>query len=199
MRQLVSVVTDQTVSYFLQDEDPEAPVLQVAQVLNMGLDVPEVLDLGANLVQSLKLNGRGARARAQIAAPAPRAMKPATQPELEPVKPEPPARNRGGRPKGPAKRPMRRWGFTREAVLADLRAHPGTTYVEAALRISGSSEKAAVGAYSASLQLVERHLLGTGARVTRTQTTGPGSDGRMTRFSLLTLEEPTPQEPQEEQ
>lgn len=79
MRQLVSVVTEETVSYFLTDvEGTEAK--QVAQVLNPGFMVGDVIETGVVLTQVLRLNGK---------APKIKALGPAPAPELPPAPPAP--------------------------------------------------------------------------------------------------------------
>ncbi len=200
MRQLVSVVTEQTVSYFLA-EDGSDQVHQVAQVMNTGLEVGDVIDLGANLLDALKLNGH----RKVVGAPATSAIQRAlrepepAQPELIPApakpksKPRKPTGQPPGRPRGPSPRPIQRWGFTRERVLEDLEAHPGTTYWEAVERITGGMEERARQAYSSSLQLAERTLLGTGMHVRREQFTAE-MDGTNRVFARLFLE-PEPPRP----
>lgn len=187
MRQLVSVVTEQTVHYFLAEEGSDE-VQQVASVLNTGLQVPDVIDLGSNLLEALHLNGHS-KGRKAVAAPAP-------TPALPPARPAPvkAAARKPGRPPGPQKRPMRRWGFGQDTVLADLRAHPGTTYREACLRIAGSEEAGALTAYSASLSLVARRLLGSGADIRREPFQAPGPDGGLRQYTRLYLVEPAPQE-----
>lgn len=194
MRQLVSVVTPESVSYFLAEEGTDTPVQQVAQVLNTGLAVADVIDLGSNLLGALRLNGHKSR---------PRAVAPPTQPALEPAPPEPAPVKRTGRPKGiPGKRPMQRWGFTGERVLADLRAHPGTTYVDAVDRLTGGQgdQVKARQAYSASLQLAERKMTQarTGAHVRREQFLGTDNTGHTRNMSRLYLEEPAPTPPEPE-
>lgn len=54
MRQLVSVVTDQSIAYLVHDGDE---AVQIAQVVNVGLDVNAVIRLGVNLSDALALNG----------------------------------------------------------------------------------------------------------------------------------------------
>lgn len=183
MRQLVSVVTETSVAYYLTEGDSDE-VQQVAQVLNTGLAVPDVVELGANLLDALRLNGHR---KAGVAATAPTPALPPAPPRQTPA----PAR-KVGRPRGPAKRPMRRWGFTKANVLADLRAHPGSTYAEAAERISGSPDAAAKGSYGATLSALERELIHRGATVQRQSFTAKGADGTMKSFVRLTLLEPEP-------
>lgn len=76
MRHLVSVVTDQHVSYFVSDGDE---VEQMAQVANRGLDVRGVIRLGDVLVEALGLNGHKVAARRQpaLVADAPPRLPPA--------------------------------------------------------------------------------------------------------------------------
>ena len=64
MRQLVSVVTDESIAYLVHDGDH---TVQIAQVMNVGLGVADVITLGVNLgdvlrLPTMKLNGNGEHA-----------------------------------------------------------------------------------------------------------------------------------------
>jgi hypothetical protein len=80
MRQLVSVVTGESVSYFVSDDDDT--VTQVAQVINPGFGVGEVVELGSSLVDVLRLNGKRKRV-SELPTPA-REIEPAPKP-VEPA------------------------------------------------------------------------------------------------------------------
>lgn len=56
MRQLVSVVTDEAISYLIDDGEGTT---QIAKVINTGLEVADVVRLGVNLGEALRLNGYG--------------------------------------------------------------------------------------------------------------------------------------------
>ena len=83
MRQLVSVVTDESIAYLVHDGEHTT---QIAQVMNVGLDVQGVITLGVNLgdvlrLPTLKLNGH-----------AERVVEPAQRRELPPAKTAAPKR-----------------------------------------------------------------------------------------------------------
>lgn len=85
MRQLVSVMTDETISYHVHDGDHTT---QIAQVLNVGLGLADVITLGVNLgdvlrLSTMKLNGSGAHA---VEPQERRALPPATQRASTPPK-----------------------------------------------------------------------------------------------------------------
>jgi hypothetical protein len=142
MRQLVSVVTDDSVRYFVQDGDN---VQQIAQLLNPGLDVPAVIELGDVLTSALRLNGN---------------RSPKSGREL-PAAPEPAVRVEAA----PSKRTKRvetrtRWGVSGFDVLDDVRAHPGTTVAEIVGRIYPEDVPKARGVCSAHVTaLIERRSL----------------------------------------
>jgi hypothetical protein len=100
MRQLVSVVTDEHVRYFVTDEGEE--IEQIAQLVNRGLDVEAVVQLGTSLSDVLRLNGHKRKA-----------VKPAAVvPELPPA----PA---------PRRRVRSYHDLTRGEVIDYITAHPG--------------------------------------------------------------------------
>lgn len=178
MRQLVSVVTEETVSYYLADDGGDDEVVKVAQVLNDGLGVPEVIDLGANLVAALRLNGHR---RKSVTAPA-------AKPLPEPAKPAKPAQAKPAQ----AKRPRVSWGLTGDRVLADIRAHPGTTFAEIAQRLTGSDDRRAVQSVTAHI-----HALSRTHHIARHRGANPSGAGM--QVSYLTYEEPTAQAPTEQE
>lgn len=58
MKQLVSVVTETSVLYLTHDSDSDsAEATQIAQVINPGLGIADVVRLGVTLGQALQLNG----------------------------------------------------------------------------------------------------------------------------------------------
>ena len=68
MRQLVSIITDTSLSYFVHETDDDTTT-QIAQLITPEpLDVPAVITLGVNLIDALKLNGKRTT-RAAIAPP----------------------------------------------------------------------------------------------------------------------------------
>ena len=138
MRQLVSVVTDEHVSYFVHDDgDDEAQ--QIAQVINPGFDVAEIVELGASLTTVLHLNGKRPKKAAALTEPAPAV---AVTPELT-------AR---GTPRRRKASPRRRdWGTTTPGVLADVRAHPDSTTFEIATRLLDDTTQAAQQAINNAL------------------------------------------------
>lgn len=76
MRQLVSVVTDDAVLYFVDDGEATT---QIAQIIHTGLDVSDVVRLGTNLCDALQLNGVQTAVATAVAkrvplGPAPKAM-----------------------------------------------------------------------------------------------------------------------------
>lgn len=95
-RQLISVVTQHSVVYLIDDGDGETT--QIAQVINRGLGVGDVVRLGAALEQSLGYNGNG------------RAVKRAT-PELPPARDDAAQARRIATGSGstPLKNPNSRW------------------------------------------------------------------------------------------
>lgn len=149
MRQLVSVVTEQTVSYYLAAEDSEH-VHQVAQIVNTGLEVGDVIDLGANLLTALRLNGKGAKA---LIAPTARTLSQPipVQPALTPAEPPAKSGQKSGQKSASGKsgQPRMSWGLRKDAVLADVRAHPDTTYREIAKRLIGTEDPRAISTVAA--------------------------------------------------
>lgn len=131
MRQLVSVVADGRVRYFIHDGDD---VRQIAEITDPGTNVATVIEIGVSLGALYeRRNGAGAQ-------PAKRA------------KPAPAAKSSTPRTTStPGKRPTTRWGASRDRVLADLRSHPDTSYVEIAERVAGSGEHRARGTVTATI------------------------------------------------
>ena len=85
VRQLISVVTESSVLFLTHDGEGEA--VQIAQVVNSGMGVADVIALGVTLEQALHLNGRAVTRREPCAAlpPArpsglPRGRKPESNP-----------------------------------------------------------------------------------------------------------------------
>lgn len=74
MRQLVSVVTDEAVRYFVQDGDD---VQQIAQTINPGFDVPAVIELGSTLSSALRLDSPPKRSKPERTEIAPARSAPA--------------------------------------------------------------------------------------------------------------------------
>jgi hypothetical protein len=150
VRQLVSVVTDDAVRYFVQDGEH---VQQIAQLLNPGLDVPAVIELGDVLTSALRLNGSKStkRGRELPAAPEP-AVRVEAAPRRQMTRPggDTVPVDSGGRHK---------WGVTALQIAADVRAHPGTTVREITERLYTETTPASVGACSAHVSL----LTGRGA------------------------------------
>lgn len=176
MRQLVSVVTDSTVSYYLAEEDSDE-VTQVAQVYNPGLAVPEVIDLGANLLEALRLNGHKSRPRAVKAAPTP-ALPPAPAPE--PVK--------AAAKRVQSRQPRVSWGLDSQAVLQDLRLHPGTTYPEITHRLIRTDDARAIQSVTAHIHALRRrgHKIQVDYEgVRRVSASGRATGGRQSRLTYI--------------
>lgn len=201
MRQLVSIVTDNSVAYYLDPGDGEG-VSQVAQIINPGLGVNDVIDFGSVVTQVLSLNGNGRRrARGD------RSVGPPRQPELEPetrAQPEPepePARTKKGTPRKRAAAQTRRdWGLRMDDVLAYVMDHPGAITHEIAADLLGTTEHGA-------LQTINNHLhrlrqageVRYGERaVDPGQIKGRGNR-RALRTVTATLPAPRPQEPEQGQ
>lgn len=115
MRQLVSVVDPDQIRYFVHEDDD---VTQVAQILNPGLGVRDVIELGTMLgglyERPRAVNGHGPDHRA-VAAPAPAAL---------------PAQ--GYRPGE---------GTQRAAILDYIAAHPGQVAAEITDGLNGPSRQ----------------------------------------------------------
>lgn len=178
MRQLVSVVTDQSVAYFLADETGEH-LQQIAQVMNPGLQVPAVVSLGANLTDALGLNGRANGHRPSKAIPAPEA--PTEEPPPRPRAPHGLTKSGKPRKRAAPTQPRRNWNLSMDDVLADLIEHPESTRAESALRLTGDSDHAAQ-------QVVGNHLLrlyqaGEVRRGERDGTTTHGARRTLTTYS----------------
>ena len=124
MRQLVAVVADGSVRYFIAEGDE---VTQIAQITDPGANVATIIEIGVSL-GALYTRRNGAKtAPTAKAAPAPAS----------------PARRRG--------KTLRSWGAGQEAILADLRAHPDSTYAEISERVTGSSERGAQQSVTAAM------------------------------------------------
>ena len=167
MRQLVSVVTDEHVVYVLHDGDA---AVQVAQVVNPGLSVPDVIELGASLAEALRLNGKPRRVQRAELPPAPPAEKP--------TKPKASKRSQ-------AQRTRVSWGLTREQVLDDIRAHPDTTTVEIAVRLLGGDPPD-----DRAVQSVQTHVSAVaklGYRFDRRTVVETHHSGQRVRRTRLTL------------
>lgn len=107
MRQLVSVVQETGVAWFLTDEAGEAAT-QIAQTINPGWGVGDVVEVGVQLTDMLRLNGKHR--------PKP---PPAVETPPAPALPEPaPSARRYGKRRGP----NMEWGFTRGAVLTTVQS-----------------------------------------------------------------------------
>lgn len=129
MRQLVSVIADGSVRYFVHDGDR---VRQIAEIVDPGADVTTVIEIGVSLA-ALYESRNGDKPK----------------PKPAPAAASPPARPAG-------KRPMRRWGASQDAVLADLRAHPGSSVAEIATRVTGSDEHGARQTVNATLGVLRK-------------------------------------------
>lgn len=110
MKQIVSVVNDRAILYFVTDEHGD-DVRQIAQIVNPGLEVNDIVSLGVNLSDVLRLNG----------------VIPTVASEPIAV-PSAPVRRAGGTA-------PRSWGLTMPMVLADVVDHPGSTSHEIAERL----------------------------------------------------------------
>ena len=159
MKVLTAIITDTTVAYWLKDET--GPAEPVASVVNHGMTVDQVSDLGLSLIGALSLNG----------------AKP------EPVKREPrkaPAPKKRGR--------VASYNLSADTVLADIRAHPGTTCLEAAGRLFGSGE-------TGHMQVVNRRAgeLHAAGKITFSERVDPRRKGRPARTYY-----PAPESPLEE-
>ena len=171
MKQLVSVVTDDAVAYFVHDGDE---ALQIARLINPGLDVAAVLELGTSLAHVLRVDGRRPLSRRPVEAPA---IAPPATPDVEAKR----AR------RAEAQRTHTQWGISRNAVLDDLRHHPGATYSEIAHRLTKSRDPKAVQTVSATVHDLRRH----GYRIVSEKVMGLDKNGRAQRRARLTLvEEP---------
>lgn len=185
MRQLVSVVSDTHVAYFVQDGDD---VRQIAHVVNPGFAVPEVIELGVQLQGALRINGTTIKR-----SPSPTAL-PAAQSTQTTQVPAPPeraaeasaqrAQTRTRQQQG--QRGRVEWGLSQAKVLDDLRAHPGTTRTDIAERLTGSRASKAVGSVTTHVAALKI----AGHDIVSTRTTGPDLNGRPTSIALLTLVEP---------
>jgi hypothetical protein len=104
---LIAITSEATVAYWVSDDGPAEPV---ATVVNHGMTVDQVADLGISLIGALSLNG-----------------------PKRPVKPSLPARPAKSKAAPPTKRRRTRtYGVTFDIVLAAIREHPGSTAREMA-------------------------------------------------------------------
>lgn len=152
MRQLVSVLTDTGVSYFTADENGDAQ--QVAQLINPGFAVPDVVELGLQLTDVLRLNGhsttgrqvkalpgRTTTAKASLEAPAAKRRKAAAAPvKAAPVK-------AAGKPR----RAYQTRGTSLTTTREYLRTHPQARVAEIARALIGTDDKSTRAAISAQL------------------------------------------------
>lgn len=140
MRQLVCVVTDDAVRYLIQ-EDGSDEVTQIAQVVNSGLTVTQVIELGASLSVTLNSHRRKAKPATTPVAPAP-----AQQPS----------------PRSVAQKHRKQWGLKGDMVAEVLAKHPEGMFVEEiATALINDASTGARQATAAHLQI----LLKTGRAI----------------------------------
>jgi hypothetical protein len=161
MRQLVHVVTDSGIGVYLADGDE--PVTQLAQMINPGLDVDEVVRLGLTLGDVL------------VAAPAPPPRKPKA---IKAAAAKPTNGHKSlGRPRrdGTANAS---WGFTQAAVYDRLRAR-GPSLVTELVSAFGHDpdEKRATQAMATALAVAFK------AGVVTRETLDPYSAGNPTQYA----------------
>lgn len=115
MRQLVSVVTESGIGVYLAEGDE--PVTQLAQMINPGLDVESVIQIGLTLGDALVPPARKAKV---ISEPKPKAL---------PKKSNGTINGKVGRPRRDGS-PNTAWGFSQAAVYETLRERGPSLVVE---------------------------------------------------------------------
>jgi hypothetical protein len=148
MRQLVAIVRDGHVRYLVHDSTDES-ARQIAQVVDEGLSVPDIVEIGTALASTLRTPAR---------------LHPATE-RPAPIAPAPPVKSK-------RKLVRKQWGVTGLEIVADIREHEGTTVREIAERLYPDTSKGAVSACSAHISDLVRK-----GRVRQDTTHEPGVQG----------------------
>jgi hypothetical protein len=166
MRQLVHVVTESGIGVYVAEADG-SPISQLAQLVNPGLDVDEIVRIGLTLGDVL--------APVPVAAPPPKRVK-----AIKAAAPKTNGHSQGlGRPRADGT-PNMRWGFTQAAVYDALRAR-GPMGVADMVQAFGydPSEKRAMQAMNTALAVAYK------AGVVTRETLDPYSAGNPTQYARV--------------
>lgn len=128
VRQIVAVVQPDTVSWYVTEGDDEAH--QLAQVVNNGLSVRDVIGLGAMFVEALGVGGKTRK----VTSP-PRAIGPAPGEQQTTAKPKGKTASGKRRQRSADKLPRKTWGLSAAQVLDHLREYPDSTTGEIVTRL----------------------------------------------------------------